>query len=840
LEIHAFTLLFFICVGVIHNYCRSVPGFNEPTDVGTNDKHVVRPTKTWVTRLPTGSSLETTSVSYVSHVNAISLSMQEPSNRGGRVTRLLAPGIVSEGDATLMVNNPPQSSACPIELQQLDRTQRVNSRRFQSRDRDFIRSTSSCSQLQQQRARVQRKLMSSLSDQRQQPLLAVNSQPNLQHTKRMKTHAVPESAAIASRPISDRDRRQYCSTKSCVASARDLESVMNYMSLSIPLSLNDVSRRPSVVFGDRNYPDMLDRLSQIEAEMDECLTPDAMNGNARVIAGSTARSSSPTVFECTASVKIIMSSVSENRLTSSLTSAEFDDRNYRQHSCNDLSRRPTQHCTNGNLFQISGDLIASSTPQNDVVSTVTSRWTNFSGHDGCSDCCCDDDAPECDVKLIDNRTVIKTDNDYVVQVDMDHQPHESYSTPAQRRSSVSRSCEYETPVNEIVPSCAKRKSSVALMLQRTRSSQSLGPWATVPVDGSCARASTEYEVSMFAPPVVNILSPTSSPDDDRRRCYKRSNMKSPNRRVSNDGFGSANSPTGDIARHRPDESLFGVVQREVMSTSRQCKASSVTSEQYEHDTRLLVSSKATGSSPSLAVNCHHGNTLTICTAVSPRCDSLAVVRGTKAIWSSTGSRRRQRFKTAKRRKHAVTSRLRSWCCLNHEPWLRSELITLRRVPTADSSCNDANMSKRASRNERKATKVLGIILMAFVLFWTPFFAVNLVTAVYPSLIDDWLTDDIAASVVWWGYTASLANPVIYTLFSKAFRTAFCRVLTCQPGRRGSLRGRGRPNRQPRQQCGSLTPLRGDSRNQLHSSCRSRLNSGATASERPSSIIVAQR
>jgi len=35
-------------------------------------------------------------------------------------------------------------------------------------------------------------------------------------------------------------------------------------------------------------------------------------------------------------------------------------------------------------------------------------------------------------------------------------------------------------------------------------------------------------------------------------------------------------------------------------------------------------------------------------------------------------------------------------------------------------------------------------------------------------------------VVWWGYVSSTANPIVYTLFSEAFRAAFCRILTCQP------------------------------------------------------------
>ena len=33
---------------------------------------------------------------------------------------------------------------------------------------------------------------------------------------------------------------------------------------------------------------------------------------------------------------------------------------------------------------------------------------------------------------------------------------------------------------------------------------------------------------------------------------------------------------------------------------------------------------------------------------------------------------------------------------------------------------------------------------------------------------------------WWGYVSSTANPIVYTLFSEAFRAAFYRILTCKP------------------------------------------------------------
>jgi len=51
----------------------------------------------------------------------------------------------------------------------------------------------------------------------------------------------------------------------------------------------------------------------------------------------------------------------------------------------------------------------------------------------------------------------------------------------------------------------------------------------------------------------------------------------------------------------------------------------------------------------------------------------------------------------------------------------------------------------------------------------------------PACLRRWFGDaDVATPVVWWGYISSTANPIVYTLFSEAFRAAFCRILTCQP------------------------------------------------------------
>lgn len=100
------------------------------------------------------------------------------------------------------------------------------------------------------------------------------------------------------------------------------------------------------------------------------------------------------------------------------------------------------------------------------------------------------------------------------------------------------------------------------------------------------------------------------------------------------------------------------------------------------------------------------------------------------------------------------------------------------------------MSKRATTNERKASKVLGIIFAVFVILWTPFFTVNILSVTCEHCMQN-VTPELMSVFVWMGYTASLANPIIYTMFNTAFRRAFIRILKCHICINGSLRAADR-------------------------------------------------
>ena len=88
------------------------------------------------------------------------------------------------------------------------------------------------------------------------------------------------------------------------------------------------------------------------------------------------------------------------------------------------------------------------------------------------------------------------------------------------------------------------------------------------------------------------------------------------------------------------------------------------------------------------------------------------------------------------------------------------------------------LTKKATTNEKKASKVLGIIFAVFVVLWTPFFITNILSAICPECLAG-VSPDVFAVFLWMGYVASLANPIIYTMFNTAFRRTFVKILTCK-------------------------------------------------------------
>lgn len=80
-------------------------------------------------------------------------------------------------------------------------------------------------------------------------------------------------------------------------------------------------------------------------------------------------------------------------------------------------------------------------------------------------------------------------------------------------------------------------------------------------------------------------------------------------------------------------------------------------------------------------------------------------------------------------------------------------------------------------NEQRASKVLGIVFLLFVVMWCPFFITN-ITSVLCASCDANVITRLMEIFVWVGYVSSGINPLVYTLFNKTFRQAFARYITC--------------------------------------------------------------
>lgn len=90
--------------------------------------------------------------------------------------------------------------------------------------------------------------------------------------------------------------------------------------------------------------------------------------------------------------------------------------------------------------------------------------------------------------------------------------------------------------------------------------------------------------------------------------------------------------------------------------------------------------------------------------------------------------------------------------------------------------------KKIAQNEKKALKVLIIIFIVFVTLWCPFFVLNIASGFCEPCVHNLFSKYeplVYTFILWLGYISSMANPIVYTMFNKSFRTAFINILKCK-------------------------------------------------------------
>ncbi|XP_047589757.1 5-hydroxytryptamine receptor 1E [Lutra lutra] len=99
-----------------------------------------------------------------------------------------------------------------------------------------------------------------------------------------------------------------------------------------------------------------------------------------------------------------------------------------------------------------------------------------------------------------------------------------------------------------------------------------------------------------------------------------------------------------------------------------------------------------------------------------------------------------------------------------------------RIPSFDNDLDHPGERQQiSSTRERKAARILGLILGAFILSWLPFFIKELIVGLSTYTV----SSEVADFLTWLGYVNSLINPLLYTSFNEDFKLAFKKLIRCR-------------------------------------------------------------
>ncbi|XP_048396817.1 D(3) dopamine receptor [Stegostoma tigrinum] len=116
------------------------------------------------------------------------------------------------------------------------------------------------------------------------------------------------------------------------------------------------------------------------------------------------------------------------------------------------------------------------------------------------------------------------------------------------------------------------------------------------------------------------------------------------------------------------------------------------------------------------------------------------------------------------------SERKSMCTIKHA----SEVKKLSSGKTT-TSLRPVLKRRNLQMRERKATRMLVIVLGIFLVCWLPFFITHILKIHCKQCH---VSTELYSATTWLGYVNSAVNPIIYTTFNTEFRRAFLRILAC--------------------------------------------------------------
>ncbi|XP_038617239.1 5-hydroxytryptamine receptor 1E [Tachyglossus aculeatus] len=158
-----------------------------------------------------------------------------------------------------------------------------------------------------------------------------------------------------------------------------------------------------------------------------------------------------------------------------------------------------------------------------------------------------------------------------------------------------------------------------------------------------------------------------------------------------------------------------------------------------------------------------------------------IYHAAKSLYQKRGSSRHLSNRSTDSQNSFASCKLTQTFCVSDfstsDPTTEFDRIhaSVRRPPFDGDLDPAGDRQQISSTRERKAARILGLILGAFILSWLPFFIKELIVGLSFYTV----SSDVADFLTWLGYVNSLINPLLYTSFNEDFKLAFKKLIRCR-------------------------------------------------------------